>query len=387
MKTIRLILVSVMLLSTSCKSSSGDRSNQGDNSLEREIQEKFEKQAGKKHNINESIFLVHSDSRDLHLKLSCSPERGSSTPVDKPFHVASIGKTFTSVLVAMLVEEGVLSYDDPINRYLDPETLDGLFVVDGVDYSADVQIRHLLNHTSGAADFYEDKPHGGPPMIELMALEPDRLWTIPEVLQWTRNNLDALYPPGEGFHYSDTGYELMGLIIDRVSGMTYEQAVHERILDPLGMKHSYVMFYSEPAEASPWPMCDLYYGGVNLAKTNSSSFGRAGGAIVSTTEDLLKFIRAIKENRLISGAGFEKMQDWQKFGPGIDYGYGLMRFRFLGAPAKYMIWGNSGSIGSYMYYNEKLDTYFIGTFNHVRYERQPIMFLARIIRTIFRSLS
>jgi D-alanyl-D-alanine carboxypeptidase len=221
--------------------------------------------------------------------------------------------------------------------------------------------------------------------MDMMVHQPDRMWTIPEVIRWTQDNLDAHSPPGEGFHYSDTGYELQGLIIEKATGTTYEKTLHQKIFEPLEMEYSHLMFYSRPAMESPWPMCDLYYKGINLARTNSASFNRAAGGVVTTAEDLLKFIKAIQSQRLISAATFEKMQDWARFGPGIDYGFGLMRFRFIGAPKKYTIWGNSGSIGTYMYYNPRLDTYFIGTFNHVNHRRQPIIFLVRIMRIMFKT--
>lgn len=140
------------------------------------------------------------------------------------------------------------------------------------------------------------------------------------------------------------GYELLGLIIEKATGTTYEETLHQKIFEPLEMEYSHLMFYSRPAMESPWPMCDLYYKDINLARTNSA-----------------------------------------RFGPGIDYGFGLMRFRFIGAPKKYMIWGNSGSIGTYMYYNPRLDTFFIGTFNHVNYRHQPIIFLFKIMRIMFKT--
>ncbi len=378
MKTITITFLAILFTGCSCRSFSKD------DPIEKKITMLFEKQAGKKHNINGSIFMMHSDSRNIHLKLSYSPDQSGMHSPDRSFHVASIGKTFTSVLVAILVEEGVLRYEDPVSQYLDPDILEGLFVVKGTDYSSDVRIHHLLNHTSGAADFYTDKPGKGPTIMEMMVLDPDRMWTIPMVIGWTKDNLNAHFPPGEGFHYSDTGYEMLGLIIENATGKAFELNLHEKVFDPLGMKHSYLMFYSRPEEESQWPMCDLYYKGLNLTRTNSASFNRAAGGVVTNTEDLLKFIRAIHEYRIISKTSFELMQNWQKFGPGIDYGYGLMRFRFIGAPEKYMILGNSGSIGTYMYYNPVLDTYFIGTFNHVNYQRQPIMLIFKIMRVVFK---
>jgi D-alanyl-D-alanine carboxypeptidase len=152
MKTTTIIFVSFLLTCLSCNSRTGEQD------LETSIKNQFVKQASKKHNINESIFLVHSDSRNIHLKFAHTNHPEGEVPVDKFFHTASIGKTFTSVLVAILYEEGLLDYNDRISLYLGQEILEGLFVIDGVDHASEVMVHHLLNHTSGVADFYTDKP-------------------------------------------------------------------------------------------------------------------------------------------------------------------------------------------------------------------------------------
>ena len=114
------------------------------------------------------------------------------------------------------------------------------------------------------------------------------------------------------------------------------------------MQHTYQIFYSEPKVKSNSPMVDLYHNGINLSKAKSISMSCASGGIVSTTEDMLKFHKAIVENKIIKKETFEKMQDYAKMGPSFYYGYGIMNFRFMFMSDKYHILGNSGSIGAYI---------------------------------------
>ena len=148
------------------------------------------------------------------------------------------------------------------------------------------------------------------------------------------------------------------------------------------MDDTYQLFYSEPKNKRKQQIVNLYHNGLNLSKATSISLDWAGGGIISTSEDMLKFIKAIKENQIISKVTFIKMQDWARMGPGLYYGYGLMNFRFMMSPKDYDIWGNSGSIGAFMYYNPAMDIYMIGSFHKLNYHAPPIMFIVRTLRKL-----
>ncbi len=155
----------------------------------------------------------------------------NQTPISpsQPFHVASVGKAFTSVLIAQFYEEGILGLDDPIVSYLDSETLEGLYVFENVDYREKVTVRMLLNHTSGVGDYFEDPVVGSDPLIDITQNEPDKFWTPDDLIAFTRNYQAPVAKPGETYHYSDTGYILLGKIIENVSGVSFGQALNERI--------------------------------------------------------------------------------------------------------------------------------------------------------------
>jgi D-alanyl-D-alanine carboxypeptidase len=150
------------------------------------------------------------------------------------------------MIIAKLYERGKLNYDNPISKFLSGEMLKGLFEYRGTDYSRDVLIKHLLGHTSGIADYYEDKPIAGKSIKELVIEEPQRFWKPDDTIDYTRNHQRAVAALGEKFHYSDTGYNLLGKIIEKITDKTFHDNLHDEIFSPLGMDASYFLFYSEP---------------------------------------------------------------------------------------------------------------------------------------------
>src|SRR5947199_2617469 len=145
-------------------------------------------------------------------------DRQTRIDPDTAFHIASCGKQMTAAAVLMLVEEGKLDLDRPAARYL-PEMR---------GWGRKVTIRQLLHHTAGIPDTYEAlKERGGVPTgtdaLRLLA-------------RWHR--LDS--SPGTQFAYSDSGYDILGTLIHRVSGRTYPRFLEERIFRPAGMKDTFV---------------------------------------------------------------------------------------------------------------------------------------------------
>lgn len=347
---------------------------------EQKIRALLDKRVQRDKSLHNAIMLVHSEKYGIHWKFA------SGVSVDHTFHVASIGKTITSALIARLFERGRIDYEDPISKFLPEDVLEGLFVFEGFDYANNVLVRHLLNHTSGIADYVAEKSKDGRTVIDLIIDEPSRFWTPRDTIKWAKDNLKPHFPPGEGFHYADTGYQLLGLIVEKITGKPLHQSLHEEIFDPLGMTYTYQLFYSEPAKASPYSLANVYIGKYDVTTFKSVSVDWAGGGLVSTTEDLLLFIRALKNNVLIKEEIFARMKDWARFAKGIDYGYGLMNFRFRDLffllSNKYNMWGNSGSVGSYMYYTPALDTFLIGTFNQMGYEKKHVMFMLKVLKIL-----
>jgi D-alanyl-D-alanine carboxypeptidase len=345
----------------------------------------FEKRVCSNKSNNTGILLIHSPSLGVHLKTAAHPDSTQIISPDQPFHFASIGKTVTSVMVSILYEKELIDFDEKISEFLDDSLLAGLHIYKGVDYSAEIKIRHLLNHTSGLPDHYLDENNEGVCLLDRMISDPEHFWTPIETINWTKQ-LKPKFKPSSGFHYSDTNYELLGLIIEKVTGKSFSQCLHEYIFEPLKMQHTYQIFYSKPKVTGIFPMVDLYHKGINLSNAKSISMSCASGGIVSTTEDMLKFNKAIVENIIIKKETFEKIQDYAKMGPSFYYGYGIMNFRFMFMPDKYHILGNSGSIGAFMYYNPGMDIYMIGSFHKINYQVQPIFYILSTLRKFNKEL-
>ncbi len=344
----------------------------------------FTKMARSNQNQNNSFLLIHSDSLNIHWKMGSSANNEITADSNQPFHYASIGKTIVSTTVAILAEQGKIKFSDHISKYLDREILNGLHIYKKIDYSDSITIAQLLNHTSGIADYYTDKNKDGICLMDRMLAEPNTFWTPYTTIAWTKNNLKAKFKPGKGCHYSDTNYELLGLIIEQITKKQLHEVCHELIFNPLEMNDTYFIFHSEPKNQPTKKMADLFYKGKNLATYKSISMSWAGGGVISTTEDMLIFFKALNSRKLIKNETLETMKsDYGKLGANMNYGYGLMQFRFFGMGSKYRIWGNSGSVGAIMYYNEASDTYIIGCFNKFGWQVEPIMFIVRILRHIF----
>jgi D-alanyl-D-alanine carboxypeptidase len=273
-----------------------------------------------------------------------------------PWHTASIGKVFTAVVIQMLAEEGKLSIQDPINRFFTSKDLERLFVFKGRDYAAEVTIEHLLGNTSGIADYFEGKTTGKENFIRDILTRRDHHWTPDELIEFTRQHQTAVAPPGRRFNYSDTGYILLGCLIEKVSGSSFHQNLHERFFEPLEMHDSYLMFFSQPKNKPAKPIQPAWLNGVEASGFESLSCDWAGGGIVTTTADLVKFNRALREGRLIQKPALTEMDTVaHKFRPGIYYGLGMMEIRFkdffflLGGLPR--VKGHIGILATHMFYD------------------------------------
>jgi CubicO group peptidase (beta-lactamase class C family) len=143
-----------------------------------------------------------------------------------------------------------------------------------------------------------------PDFIELMLAQPDKFWQPEETITYTKVALSPFFPPGQGFHYSDTNYQLLGLIIQNVTGKALHEVYRERLFNPLGMNNTYVEFYETPRPALPGrDLSHVYLGLLDYTDLRAISADWACGGLASTTEDLNRFIRAFADDG-IDGIGW-----------------------------------------------------------------------------------
>jgi D-alanyl-D-alanine carboxypeptidase len=349
----------------------------GKTKVQMEIEDFFKKKVDKDSKIRNAYLLVHSEKHGIDFNFSTGKE---AIHPKQPYYIASVSKLFTSVLFGLLVEQGLCSYEDKISQYLDADILKNLHIFKEKDYTNEIKIKHLLNNTSGLHDFFEDKPLKGKSMYEMIVSEPNRTWTSREVINWAKENMKCLFPPGEGFHYSDTGYHLLGFIMEKITGLPFHEVLSKNIFEPLEMKHSRFS-RTEPVENSPYEVAKLYFGNTEVSNYECLSFLFAGGGVVSTTGDLLKFMKALVNHQILKKETIETMKnDWGKFFLGIDYGYGVMNIKTVPVlmPAKYNSWGNAGSTGSFMFYHPATDSYIIGSLNQSGYGQKGIRLMLQI---------
>ncbi|GGE63358.1 serine hydrolase domain-containing protein [Priestia taiwanensis] len=347
------------------------------------IETKLKEIVASNRDIYNAYLLIHSDRHNIHWNIVYG-----DTPVhqDQPYHTASIGKIFTATVIAQLVEEGKLAYSDSIAEYLTKDILKDLHVYRGRHYASDIRIEHLLNHTSGLPDFYEDKPKEGKKFIDILFEDPSRMWMPEETIEWSKRQMSPKFTPGKKVHYTDTGYNLLGLIIGNITSKPYHEVLHERIFQPLEMNNSYLSHFSHSTETSSYPVAAIYAHNqkVDVERYRSFSSFYAGGQTVSTSGDLLKFMKALVGNQLVSKQSLQIMMQWKRMWLGVDYGYGLMRIRPIPFIKKYNSWGHLGSIGSFMLYVPYMDMYIIGNFNHTDFAKRSVRFIFDTLRTVYK---
>ena len=186
---------------------------------------------------------------------------------DTPFHVASISKQFTAASIVLLEQDGKLSFDDDVHKYI-PEL---------PDFGAKITIRHLLHHTSGLRDQWD--------LLELAGWRYSLdLITNEDVMSVVVRQKALNFAPGAEFSYSNTGYTLLGEIVKRVSGKSLREFTTERIFVPLGMKDTH--FRDDHAEIIKHQAYGYSHdkGRWELSVTNFDTVGAT--SLFTTVEDL-----------------------------------------------------------------------------------------------------
>jgi CubicO group peptidase (beta-lactamase class C family) len=207
-----------------------------------------------------------------------------------------------------------------------------------------------------------------PDFKELVLNEPDKIWDESQVLAWAIDNVEPVGQPGEMFNYSDTNYQLLGMIIEATSGRALHEAYRQFIFEPLGMTHTYFEFQEPVVEGvDDRSVSNAYYNGVLWNELDSHSYEWGSGGLVSTAPDLNKFLWAWVSGDLFDNpASKEAMITWVTTPDcGTSYGMGLYRFVYeecdiagLGENI-----GHPGLFNSFAFYWPEQNATLIGTLN------------------------
>jgi D-alanyl-D-alanine carboxypeptidase len=306
---------------------------------------------------------------------------------DTPFYIASVTKLYTAAAIMRLYEQGKLALDDPMSKYLPDDLIRGIHVYQGHDYSHEITIEQLLAHTSGIADYYEEKPTGGQSLFEMMVADPGRVWTINDTIARARDELQPNFRPGTDASYSDTNYQLLGKTIEAVTGKPLQVVYEEFFFRPLNLKHSWLVGRSEPQVRPSAAPADVFYKDVNITKVRSNEAYWADGGIVSTAEEMVVFLKALNDGRIVSKDTLQRMHNWRPLrNLPFQYGYGTMRFALPSAVNWILkvppLWGHTGSVGSFLYYAPDLDLYMAGTIDQTADQMTPIMLMIRVMTAV-----
>jgi D-alanyl-D-alanine carboxypeptidase len=303
---------------------------------------------------------------------------------DTPVYIASVTKLYTATVIMRLSEKGALSLDDPMSRYLPAGLIRSIHVYKGKDYSQEITIGQLLSNTSGIADYYTERPKGGKSVFESLLENPTRTWRENETIEWARDKLPPHFPPGTAAYYSDTNFDLLGKIIEAVTGQPLHTVYEDTIFRPLGLTHTWLIDSSAPQTLIPISPADVFYNDRNITNMRSNSV--YWPYMVSTAEEMIVFLKALNEGRIISRDSLELMHNWHKLHFPLQYGYGTMYFKLPPLSIKLTsmlpVWGHSGSTGSFLYYSNDLNLYMAGTIDQVESPSKPFRLMARVMRVV-----
>lgn len=230
-------------------------------------------------------------------------EHGIANNPDTIFRIGSVTKQFTGAAIMLLQQRGELSVNDPIGKYLP----------DYPTHGHEITIYHLLNHTSGI------KSYTGIPGYMDQGVRPDL--TTEELID-VFENLPMEFSPGDSWNYNNSGYVLLGAIIEEVSGQSYADFIAENIAGPLGLDSTlYGGPQIIPNRASGYATDDN--GNVVNAGFISMSQPHAAGSLLSTTGDLVKWHKALTGGEFIHDDSYKAMTTPADLNDGGTYPYGF----------------------------------------------------------------
>jgi D-alanyl-D-alanine carboxypeptidase len=266
------------------------------------------------------------------------------------FRIASNTKTFVAATTMSLLADRRMALDDPIDGILPDEVHD--LLSRRYDLTA-ITVRMLLQHTSGIAS-HDTGSHDGTssPFLAAAKASPQRQWTAIEQIEFSLDRFEPTFPPGHAMAYSDTGYVVLGQVVEFVSGEPLHRAVRTRCqFETLGLRHTWWDRVEEPVERTA--RARVYIGEEDWEAVDCSIDLYGGGGLVSTVADLATWWRALFHGEVIARPALEPMLTPLAPSPEShgDAGLGLFRRKLAGRSW----WSHSGYWGSIVLYDPDTD--------------------------------
>jgi uncharacterized protein (TIGR03067 family) len=257
------------------------------------------------------VVLLAKDGKPLLLKAYGEANKDFAAPnrTDTRFNLGSMNKMFTAVAVVQLVEKGKLSVDDPLSKFL-PE-------FPTKDAAEKIRIKHLLTHTSGLGSYFNQK---------FQESSRARFRTVDQMLELAKDE-KLQFEPGEKWSYSNTGFLVLGKVIEKVTGQDYYEYVRQNVYRPAGMTGTdcYELDRVNPNLAVGY---QKEFGKNGEVTWHNNLFdhvirgGPAGGGY-STAEDLLRFDRALRGGKLVGPQYVKMLLSAKPELKSPDYGFGF----------------------------------------------------------------
>lgn len=284
---------------------------------------------------------------------------------NQSYFIASTTKLFTTAIILNLKSKGKLNLEDKISKYLDSSIIKGLHVFKGKEYSYDLTIKHLLSHTSGLPDYFQDKGSSGKSLEDELKSGSDQYWTLEEAIERTKSIQPLFVPDSKNkAHYSDANFQLLGKIIEIITNKSYSENCNDLIINPLGLTKTYL--YQDVSDHLPK---SLYYVENELHIPKAMTSFRADGGMVSNSADMLIFIEAFFTGKLFPSEYIQDLQKWNKIFFPMRSGIGIHQFKlpwiFNPTGVVPVFIGHSGLSGALAYYSPKQNIYVVGTVNQI----------------------
>jgi len=295
----------------------------------------------KKYNARGVSAAIVFDTDSLWVGTSGISHDTVSMKPDMLFSIGSVTKNFVAALTLKMVENGTLSLEDTLSKWLP--------VYPYID--SNITIRQLLNHTSGIYNFFNNDD-----IWDALKKDRNRIWTSEEVLEYIK---EPHFLPGEGWGYSNTNYFLMAIIIEKATGSSLSVQLKKNIWEPLNL-HNYYLWLADSIPDNQVHIFgdDLMFGSSKsdvtfIPRASHESIIYGSGGIVTTAEDLAKWSYMLFEGNFLSEESMNEMLDFVDFDPQSNmkgYGLGVQLFTDVIIPNGKKAIGHGGaSIGSATY--------------------------------------
>ncbi|MDF2989199.1 MAG: hypothetical protein K0R50_4709 [Eubacterium sp.] len=281
--------------------------------------------------------------------------------IDSMMNLTSVSKLFTTTCVIKLLQQEKLTLDHKLSKFFDSKIIEGIHIYKGRDYSNEITVGNLLFQNSGLPDVYAM----GRNNLNKRIVKEDFKISLYEYIEIAKANKKKFTPgtPGKA-HYSDLNFELLGKIIEQIEKTNLHEAFKKYVFKPLKLQNTYMI--ETENDYSP----NVYYKHKALYRPNLLSSLPASGGCVSTSKEVMIFLKAFFNGQLFDKSIFHQLSKFamiQYCPPLGQYGGGFVRLNISGVASMFRckgeLIGHMGGFGTYAYYYPEKDLYFIGDVN------------------------